>query len=94
MALNFLLSGLTLSLIVWIAISQARAIVSDNWIEVIEVVSIVTVYHGFLLLSCWGMILISGLCISSLFCNLSNQTMQRQISFILPPSHKPLEIKK
>lgn len=47
-------------LIVWIAISQTASITSNSGMKVFAVVMLVTVYHGFLLLFCWGLILISG----------------------------------
>jgi sodium/bile acid cotransporter 7 len=46
-------------LIVWIAISQTKAIFFNDWMKVLAIVVMVTAYHGLLLLFCWGFILIS-----------------------------------
>lgn len=46
--------------VVWIAISQTGEIVSNGGLKVFVLLFTVAVYHAFLLLACWGMVLLSG----------------------------------
>jgi hypothetical protein len=42
------------------AFSQARAIVYNSEMKMIAILGTVATYHGLLLFSCWGLILIKG----------------------------------